>query len=89
MSRNRTTTGQRAKYSPEVSERARICFLEIEKQKGLNRAKMAREMDITTSTLSRVMTGKSEATIPFIEILVTQYKVNANYLFTGEGDKFI
>src|SRR5687768_838472 len=54
-----------------------------------NRTQMARDVGTDQSTVSKVLAGKQEPSARFLEGLATCSRVNAVWLFTGQGEPLI
>ena len=56
---------------------------------GLTQEQFAKELGISFATVNRYEKGKRSPDAEFFQVLVDRYKVNLNWLFTGEGPMFL
>ncbi|MDR0302347.1 MAG: helix-turn-helix domain-containing protein [Treponema sp.] len=64
-------------------------FREIREKLGVNQSELARAIDANPSIISDIERGEKEPSKKIISSLITKYKVNSNWLLTGEGSMFI
>jgi len=56
---------------------------------GVKQTEIAKVLDIESNYLSNIERGIKEPSKKLISILITKYKINSNWLLTGEGDMFV
>ena len=64
-------------------------FKEIREKLGLNQSELARTIEANPSIVSDIERGEKEPSKKIISSLIMKYKVNSNWLLTGEGEIFI
>ena len=65
--------------------RLKILFKEL----GVNSAQVHRDTGLSTSSLSRYLSGERNPSQSALKKLKIAYQINANWLLTGEGPKFL
>ena len=64
-------------------------FRELRKQLGLTQKEMARIVGVTPAAISDFEAGKSSPSANLCAVLAKKFKVNLNWLLTGEGEMFV
>jgi len=64
-------------------------FKEIRENLRFNQSELARSIDANPSIISDIERGEKEPSKKIISSLIINYKINSNWLLTGEGDMFI
>jgi len=70
-----------------------MCFHErikqVRKALGFTQGQLAKEFNLKQRAISSWETGNSEPSMNALKIFCDRYKININWLLTGEGDMFI
>ncbi len=61
----------------------------IRKKSKLNQRNFAKKLSTSYGTLQTYEQGKVKVPHPFLEILIKIFKININWLLTGQGEMFI
>lgn len=61
-------------------------LLELCKGKGISQAALARDMDVSKSTINKYVLGKREPDMAFVEKLVSYFGVSTDYLYGISND---
>jgi len=64
-------------------------FKEIRENLRFNQSELARSIDANPSIISDIERGEKEPSKKIISSLILNYKINSNWLLTGEGEMFI
>ncbi|MDR1839287.1 MAG: helix-turn-helix domain-containing protein [Treponema sp.] len=64
-------------------------FKEIRENLRFNQSELARSIDANPSIISDIERGEKEPSKKIISALIINYKINSNWLLTGEGNMFI
>ena len=64
-------------------------FSEIRKNLRFNQSELARSIDANPSIISDIERGEKEPSKKIISALIIKYKINSNWLLTGDGDMYI
>jgi len=64
-------------------------FKELRENLRFNQSELARLIDANPSIISDIERGEKEPSKKIISALIIKYKINSNWLLTGEGEMFI
>jgi SOS-response transcriptional repressor LexA len=64
-------------------------FKETREKLGLNQSELARSIGANPSIMSDIERGDKEPSKKIISALIVKYRINSNWLLTGEGDMYI
>jgi len=56
---------------------------------GVTQTEIAKTLDIESNFLSNIERGQKEPSKKLLSVLITKYKINSNWLLTGEGEMFV